>query len=202
LEGLRGLHDLGIWDASSLKKPCFIYEKRSGLEERDTRLTEFLGKVGKVESGVTVRWFETPEQLGEFVKRDVARWQAETVRKATLQSYAGPFQAPALADQYVERVPLMRRLGETLLSLNDKGLPLVTRAALQGIGGIGKSATAVAFAYQDEVRKRFPDGVLWVTLGQNPSVTQRISDWGRALHDPHPPAMPTPSQEPTSFAPF
>ena len=62
----------------------------------------------------------------------------------------------------------------------------------------------MAFAYQDEVRKRFPDGVLWVTLGQNPSVTQRISDWvaHSTILRSHPPAMPTPSQEPTSFAPL
>lgn len=79
---------------------------------------------------------------------------------------------------------MMNRLCEKLLALDEKGPPLVTRAALHGIGGVGKTITASAFARLDAVRKRFPDGVLWVTLGQNPDLTQRISDWGHALHDP------------------
>ena len=41
---------------------------------------------------------------------------------------------------------------------------------LHGIGGIGKSVLAAALATDDRVRRRFPDGVYWVTVGERPDV--------------------------------
>jgi WD40 repeat protein len=38
------------------------------------------------------------------------------------------------------------------------------------MGGIGKSVLACALAHRPEIRRAFPDGVLWVTLGQKPDV--------------------------------
>jgi NB-ARC domain len=40
------------------------------------------------------------------------------------------------------------------------------RLGLQGMGGIGKSVLASALAHRPEVRRAFPDGVYWITLGQ------------------------------------
>lgn len=63
-------------------KDCLIYEKRAEINgQRDERLQTFLDQIGKVETGLTVRWFNTPEELREFVKQDVAGWQAEIVRR-------------------------------------------------------------------------------------------------------------------------
>src|SRR5205814_1942432 len=42
--------------------------------------------------------------------------------------------------------------------------------ALYGLPGIGKTALAVALAYDDEVRSQFPDGVLWAPLGVHPNI--------------------------------
>lgn len=42
------------------------------------------------------------------------------------------------------------------------------RVVIHGMGGTGKSVLAVALARDDEVRKAFPDGVLWITLGKEP----------------------------------
>jgi tetratricopeptide (TPR) repeat protein len=146
-------------------KSCLVYEKRSALEDRDPRLQDFLNRISRVESGLTVRWFETPEQLGEFVRQDVAAWQASLVRKEAVRGYAAPFQAPALSDQYVERTSMIKGLLEALLANDEQGFPIVTRAAFHGIGGVGKSVIAAAFARAEAVRQRF-------------------SDWGRALRDP------------------
>jgi NB-ARC domain/SEFIR domain len=41
---------------------------------------------------------------------------------------------------------------------------------VQGMGGIGKTVLAAAQAYDLEVRKAFPDGIYWLTIGQKPSV--------------------------------
>jgi len=45
------------------------------------------------------------------------------------------------------------------------------RVGVQGMGGIGKSVLTAAIAQDEEVRRAFPDGVLWVTLGQTPKLT-------------------------------
>lgn len=169
--------------AIKLGKSCLVYEKRSDIESRDPRLTAFLEKIGRVQGLVTIKWFETPEDLGKFVKDDVDALRNDRFRNATQPSRDVPFQAPAIADQYVERTSVMDQLRKTLLAFDENGEPRVTRAALHGMGGVGKTNIASAFAHLDVVRKRFPDGVLWVTLGQNPDLLQRLSDWGRALHD-------------------
>src|SRR5260370_39680202 len=38
------------------------------------------------------------------------------------------------------------------------------------MGGIGKSVLACALAHHPEIQRAFPDGVYWVTLGQQPKV--------------------------------
>jgi len=37
---------------------------------------------------------------------------------------------------------------------------------LHGQGGVGKSVLAAAVARDEMVRRRFPDGVFWVTIGE------------------------------------
>ncbi|MCL4301570.1 MAG: hypothetical protein KJ077_38070 [Anaerolineae bacterium] len=58
------------------------------------------------------------------------------------------------------------------------------KVGLQGMGGIGKSVLAAALARDDEVRQAFPDGIFWLTLGQEPSLTTRQSQLAEALGDP------------------
>jgi WD40 repeat protein len=48
-------------------------------------------------------------------------------------------------------------------------------AALRGAGGYGKTVLARAVCHDPRVRAAFPDGVLWVTLGENPSEQDLIA---------------------------
>jgi Flp pilus assembly protein TadD len=57
------------------------------------------------------------------------------------------------------------------------------RIGVQGMGGIGKSVLAAMLARDEEVRHSFPDGILWVTLGQNPALTLRQLDLAKMLGD-------------------
>ncbi|QIR35378.1 hypothetical protein HCG51_00530 [Tolypothrix sp. PCC 7910] len=57
------------------------------------------------------------------------------------------------------------------------------RVGVQGMGGIGKTVLAIALARDEEVRKAFPDGVLWVTLGQKPQILTWQSYIAQALGD-------------------
>jgi hypothetical protein len=41
---------------------------------------------------------------------------------------------------------------------------------VQGMGGIGKTVLAMALAHDSEVRQAFPDGIYWITIGQQPNL--------------------------------
>src|SRR5262245_28440399 len=70
--------------ARKLGKDCLIYEKRAALNgQRDPRLQAFLDRLGNVETGLTIKWFDDPLQLSEAIKDDVAKWQARIIRERT-----------------------------------------------------------------------------------------------------------------------
>ena len=56
-------------------------------------------------------------------------------------------------------------------------------SAIYGLGGIGKSVLAAALADDSEIQARFPDGTLWITLGQNPDLLPMLGSWIQALGD-------------------
>ncbi len=51
------------------------------------------------------------------------------------------------------------------------------------MGGIGKTILAQALAHDPQVQKRFCDGILWATLGQQPDVLSLLQGWIIALKD-------------------
>ena len=55
--------------------------------------------------------------------------------------------------------------------------------ALQGIGGVGKSVMAAAFARAAETRRAFTDGVIWLTIGENPDPSSNLLLVGTAFGD-------------------
>ncbi|MBD2609072.1 hypothetical protein H6G81_32290 [Scytonema hofmannii FACHB-248] len=54
---------------------------------------------------------------------------------------------------------------------------------VQGMGGIGKTVLATALARDEEVRRAFPDGVIWITFGQTPQILTLQSNVVEALGD-------------------
>jgi len=60
-------------------------------------------------------------------------------------------------------------------------LRVLVVSVIHGLGGIGKSTLAAALAHDLEVQQRLPDGVLWVTLGQQPDVLSLLSGWIQIL---------------------
>jgi WD40 repeat protein len=44
------------------------------------------------------------------------------------------------------------------------------RVGVHGMGGIGKSVLAVAIARDREIRRSYPDGIIWLTIGQQPNL--------------------------------
>jgi tetratricopeptide (TPR) repeat protein len=173
------------------EKARLIFVKKAADIERDEPLRAFLAEIGEMDAGRAQRWFGDSDDLRELVKTDVANWQSSLVRRFTESAFVGPFQVEALSDQYVERVELLARAKASWLPRESGGAPQVTRAAFCGLPGSGKTVMARAFAHDEDVRRVFPDGVLWITLEreekQAVDFPRLQSIWGRALRDP---AMP------------
>jgi len=75
--------------------------------------------------------------------------------------------APDLEAGFIQRDSEYNKLVEFLLnSQSDK--PVAITTALRGAGGFGKTTLAKAVCYEPEIIKKFCDGILWVTLGENP----------------------------------
>jgi transcriptional regulator with XRE-family HTH domain len=53
--------------------------------------------------------------------------------------------------------------------------------ALVGMPGVGKSAIALTFAHDAEVRECFYEGILWVDAGPQPNILSILSRWGTLL---------------------
>ncbi|HEV7503372.1 MAG TPA: TIR domain-containing protein [Thermoanaerobaculia bacterium] len=47
--------------------------------------------------------------------------------------------------------------------------------ALRGAGGFGKTALAQAICFDERVRRHYPDGILWTTMGENLDPEGRVS---------------------------
>lgn len=72
--------------------------------------------------------------------------------------------------------------------LGDTNQPVAITAknrhvGVQGMGGIGKTVLATALARDEEVRRAFPDGVIWITFGQTPQILTWQSHIAKALGD-------------------
>jgi hypothetical protein len=92
-----------------------------------------------------------------------------------------PWQSPPLPGHYVRRPVEELRLERDLLREDER--PGVVVSAVFGLGGIGKSTLAAAVVQSRGVRERFADGVLWLTLGQNPELLSLLGQWIRDLGD-------------------
>jgi tetratricopeptide (TPR) repeat protein len=111
-----------------------------------------------------------PSQVGDRTKKT----------SSNKQQYMGPFLAPPRPPyELVGRDELLRDLKKRLFT-QDR----LASVALSGLPGVGKSALAVALAYDREVTEYFSDGVLWANLGRKPNVLAHLGVWGTALGIP------------------
>jgi transcriptional regulator with XRE-family HTH domain len=72
-------------------------------------------------------------------------------------------------------------------SLEDLTAPIGSSVGLQvlivvrGLPGVGKTTFATALANDGDMRRAFPDGTLWTSLGQSPNPLSKVAAWCRAL---------------------
>jgi len=86
---------------------------------------------------------------------------------------------PPLPPHYQLRKDDLIQIGK--IALEDTQAPVVITAekdssVLYGMGGIGKTVLASAFARLRDVRRTFHDGLMWLRIGQEPNILQRMQD--------------------------
>jgi WD40 repeat protein len=72
--------------------------------------------------------------------------------------------APALPDNFVQRPEVLTALRDALFQ--DAPNRNIALTALQGMGGIGKTALAQALCLDEVVQHAYPDGIFWFAIGK------------------------------------
>ena len=89
-----------------------------------------------------------------------------------------PLPGVRLPDNFVARTGALEALKGMLLAEDSRNSVM---SVIAGFGGVGKSVLATAIVLDAEVQGRFEDGILWVTLGQNPDLLSCLGDLIRVL---------------------
>ncbi|MGB1285858.1 MAG: NB-ARC domain-containing protein [Aggregatilineales bacterium] len=84
-----------------------------------------------------------------------------------------PLMMPPLPDDFVPRPIETDLLMDSLL--NPQAETVAITAALKGAGGYGKTTLASAICHDEQIRRKFCDGILWVELGESVTESELIS---------------------------
>lgn len=98
----------------------------------------------------------------------------------TMQKF-GPGSAPPVPSLIVGRDDDLQSLKENLGVTGKVKASVQVLTAIKGWPGVGKTTIASALAHDPDIAIRFPDGVLWTSLGQVPNILSEMATWGRAL---------------------
>ena len=99
-------------------------------------------------------------ELVADIRGDATATLPETYQKTRVTYLTAP---PRVAN-YLERPEALRALRDALFA-EDHRQPIAL-TALAGMGGIGKTVLAKALTEDEVVRRAFPDGIVWITAGQ------------------------------------
>ncbi|MBI5714771.1 MAG: hypothetical protein HZC38_15340 [Chloroflexi bacterium] len=92
-----------------------------------------------------------------------------------------PGNPPPLPSLIVGRNDAIRDLKARLGIGSDVQNTVTVLTAVRGWPGVGKTTIASAIAHDLDIAQKFPDGVLWVSLGAEPNPLDGLAAWGRAL---------------------
>ncbi|MDQ3763966.1 MAG: NB-ARC domain-containing protein [Actinomycetota bacterium] len=129
-----------------------------------------------VDGGLTVATFTTPEGLSEELYQ--ALITLERVGADGVVGSRGPvFAVPPLRGDEIARPELMAALGRAVTRPGAGAVGMTT--GLWGAGGFGKTTLARLLVHRQEVQERFPDGVVWVTVGEEaigPELADKVAN--------------------------
>ena len=157
-------------------------------QENQNKQSIFSDDVGSVDNqghiGISGNQNTTGNAAGEVHGNQNNFQNSGDVYFDTKQKWVGkPFQAPPLPPNFVERSQPRREVKKLLLETGETTPGTLVVSAIYGLGGIGKSVLATALAHDPDIHQRFSDGILWVTLGQQPDILSFLATWIHALGD-------------------
>jgi WD40 repeat protein len=139
-------------------------------------------------AGVTALQFHTVEQL------ELAVYQALVELKSAIGATGVdehrvdvPWMLPASWGSVVPRPELSDRMLDLLTAPGDR--PIGVTTGLHGAGGFGKTTLAAEVCRAKGLPRRFPDGMLWVTIGEHTAdaaLAEKINDLGEVISDKRP----------------
>jgi hypothetical protein len=128
------------------------------------------------ESGITTATVTSPEGLSEVLYQALATPDHGGVSDAT--GWRWPVWAvPPLRGDEVARPGLMEDLMAAVMRPGVGVVGLTT--GLWGAGGFGKTTMARLLVHRQEVKEQFPDGIVWVTVGEDtagPELADRVTN--------------------------
>jgi WD40 repeat protein len=155
---------------------CFFHDPKASGQWPDRFKDEV---TGEGDAGARIRCLRNEvgtEKMGNFFGSPyelAANVLAAVVRRGTARR---PFTVPPVPVGFVPRPEITSKVVSALLA--EKKTPL----AIHGAGGFGKTVLATALCHEPEVVQAFPDGTVWVTLGEkNPEVERKLADIYAAL---------------------
>ena len=106
----------------------------------------------------------------------------ETYRKVSVSLNLFP---PGIAPPPPPRVFIGRedslRHVKRLLTVGRRGRNGENVTVVHGWPGVGKTSLVSAIGHDTEIARTFKDGVLWISLEQQPNIITAMARWGRAL---------------------
>jgi hypothetical protein len=140
--------------------PRRFSDEVTGEGERGAKLTTFRSELGAEK---TASFFRTPDELATLVLAAIMR-----------SGLSGrPYSVPQRQAGFVPRHGITKALVDSLLG--SEGV-LGAHVLVQGAGGFGKTALAIDACHRPEVVNAFPDGILWVVLGEKPDLGKQLSN--------------------------
>jgi WD40 repeat protein len=120
-------------------------------------------------------WRKYPEQWRDLLG-DIERLNGAVLPEGYRDTRVSYITTPPTVANYIDRPEAFRSLRDRLLGAD--GHRAIALTALEGMGGIGKTVLAQALFQDEVVRQAFPDGLVWITVGREPT-----RDWTARLRE-------------------
>jgi tetratricopeptide (TPR) repeat protein len=173
----RGRETIGLWE-NGLAKPDdkhritfirYLWDKLQFSAHSQTEANRYL--LIDTWNEIMVEQWQWPPLTDEDL------WQYVPTAVQRLLDDPPPFLAPPKDENVlIGRDDFLSELKQRLFERQT--------ASLQGLPGVGKTAVALALAYDPQVLKHFRGGVLWAGLGQQATeanVFYELGRWGKGL---------------------
>jgi transcriptional regulator with XRE-family HTH domain len=161
-------------------------------QQRGWSQEELANLIGTTQVNVS-RWERGITTPGPYFRRKVATLfgkgeselalrpaeSAEATDRHGWRAVFDPLLPHPPASELIGRAALLERIKHHLVDAESVAL-----TALDGLPGVGKTTLAISLAYDEEIRLRFSDGILWAGVGPAPNLPDLLSRWGALLGIP------------------